>query len=476
MRTDYEMFGAILSFAGENDEIRAVYMNGSRANPQVAPDCWQDFDIVYVVNRIDPFIKNQSWIRRFGEIAVMQEPDSDLFEEEHHPSERYAFLMQFTDGNRIDLTFQSISQCQEQYGSDPLTVPLLDKDGLLKALPSPTDEIYHVRRPSQRQYEACCNELRWVAPYMAKGLCRGELLFAVEHLERYIRPQYLRMLEYLAGFRTDFSVSVGKIGKYLQRYIPEEDWKSLADTYPRLETEEMWRALFLLLDGFERAARTVAGLGGFLYNQKEADSVRTYLERVYRGEIRQVDLQAGDCRIRSLGPEDKGLLLKWLTDPRVLEFYEGRDTKATPQWIQDHFYAGDEPEMRRCLLKYKGRPMGYMQMYPLTVQEAAEEYQYEGGDRIFAMDQFSGEPDCWGKGIGRKLISLALGYLVHSLGARTVLLDPHVGNERAVRCYEHCGFQKIRLLKKHEKHEGVMVDCWLMSYKPEEEHAVSKNH
>ena len=204
--------------------------------------------------------------------------------------------------------------------------------------------------------------------------------------------------------------------------------------------------------------------------------MRTYLERVYRGEIRQVDLQAGDCRIRSLGPEDKGLLLKWLTDPRVLEFYEGRDTKATPQWIQDHFYAGDEPEMRRCLLKYKGRPMGYMQMYPLTVQEAAEEYQYEGGDRIFAMDQFIGEPDCWGKGIGRKLISLALGYLVHSLGARTVLLDPHVGNERAVRCYEHCGFQKIRLLKKHEKHEGVMVDCWLMSYKPEEEHAVSKNH
>lgn len=57
-----------------------------------------------------------------------------------------------------------------------------------------------------------------------------------------------------------------------------------------------------------------------------------------------------------------------------------------------------------------------MQMYPLTVQEAAEEYQYEGGDRIFAMDQFIGEPDCWGKGIGRKLISLALGYLVHSLG------------------------------------------------------------
>ena len=52
MRTEEEMMKAIISFAENNDLIRGVYMNGSRANPKVDKDKYRDYDIVYVASEI----------------------------------------------------------------------------------------------------------------------------------------------------------------------------------------------------------------------------------------------------------------------------------------------------------------------------------------------------------------------------------------------------------------------------------------
>jgi len=38
-----------------------------------------------------------------------------------------------------------------------------------------------------------------------------------------------------------------------------------------------------------------------------------------------------------------------------------------------------------------------------------------------------------------------------------------VKNFRAIRCYEKCGFVKVKLLSGHDFHEGKYQDCWLMA-------------
>ena len=48
MRTETEMMELILSVAKEDERIRAVYMNGSRTNPNAPKDLFQDYDIVSV--------------------------------------------------------------------------------------------------------------------------------------------------------------------------------------------------------------------------------------------------------------------------------------------------------------------------------------------------------------------------------------------------------------------------------------------
>lgn len=165
--------------------------------------------------------------------------------------------------------------------------------------------------------------------------------------------------------------------------------------------------------------------------------------------------------LRLLEPSDAPLLLRWLKDPRVLEYWEGPHEVFTPGRIREEFYEDPDPTTR-CIVQYGGRDIGYLQFYPID-SEGFTEYGYDRRDlTTFGIDQFIGEPELWGKGIGRRFIKLICGYLRAARGAQAVVLDPHADNPRAIRCYEACGFKKVKLLPAHELHDGKRVDCWLM--------------
>lgn len=178
----------------------------------------------------------------------------------------------------------------------------------------------------------------------------------------------------------------------------------------------------------------------------------------------QYDISAkdGPISLRPLEQSDAPLLLRWLTDPRNLEYWEGPHEIFTPERIQEDFYT-EEWNGSACIIGYEGRDIGYVQAYQLD-EEMFGEYQYHRTDlKTFGIDQFIGEPELWGKGIGRKFISLICGYLKNNCGAQAIVLDPHADNPRALRCYEACGFKKVKLLPAHELHDGKRVDCWLMA-------------
>lgn len=279
MRSEKEMFDLILSTAESDPRVRAVYLNGSRANPAVQKDRFQDFDIVYVVDEYETFLKEEGWFRVFGEILIMQEPDSPLGlpNPESDPKNRYAYLMQFCDGNRIDLSIIRKEIFLTHFLEDRLTVPLLDKDGFLPQIPPPDDCEYHVKKPTEIQVAGAANEFWWVATYIAKGLARGEILYAVDHLNFYVRPELLKMLGWYAGILTNFSVSVGKTNKYLERYLPGEIWDKLIKTYAPAETDAQWQALFATCALFEKIHPLVAGHFGYPYDPAVGQGVTAYL-------------------------------------------------------------------------------------------------------------------------------------------------------------------------------------------------------
>lgn len=279
MRSEQEMFDLILTTARQDDRVRAVVLNGSRANPNAKKDVLQDFDIVFIVRELQTFLADPRWIDRFGERMVMQTPD-EMDDPDLVDRQRFAYLMQFCDGNRIDLTLITRQEFDTQ-PLDSLSVLLLDKDNSLPPFPAPSEADYLPQPPSAREFFNCCNEFWWVCPYVAKGLVRQEILYAKHIHDEVVRPQLIKMLTWHIGIKTDFKLNPGKNGKYFKQFLEPELWSMLEKSYANADYEETWQALFITCKLFGRIASVVAARFEYPYPQLDEQQVSAYLQKLH---------------------------------------------------------------------------------------------------------------------------------------------------------------------------------------------------
>ncbi|MCI0580531.1 MAG: aminoglycoside 6-adenylyltransferase [Chloroflexi bacterium] len=278
MRSEQEMLELIIDTAKCDERIRAVIMNGSRANPNAPRDIFQDFDIVYLVTDVVPFKNNDEWIKRFGEIMIMQMPEAMQDPPPSHDGS-YVYLMQFTDGNRIDLTIYPLAKLNE-LGRDSLSRLLLDKDGIMEPFAPASESDYLPKPPTAKLFSDCCNEFWWVCTYVAKGLWREEIIYAKYMLDQVVREQLIKMLTWHIGLKTQFSQNPGKLGKYFRRHLEPELWNLLQETYADASYENTWEALFTMCNLFRQVALPIAEHFGFDYPHGDDQRVSAHLEHV----------------------------------------------------------------------------------------------------------------------------------------------------------------------------------------------------
>ena len=287
MRSEQEMLSLIVDTATNDDRVRAVIMNGSRANPKAPRDPFQDFDIVYVVTEVDSFRCDPRWFQRFGELMIMQMPE-EMGSPPPKNNGTGAYLMQFTDGNRIDLTLFPVARLTE-LERDSLSVLLLDKDRIVKPFAPPSDSDYLPRPPSAKQFADCCNEFWWVCPYVAKGLWRGEITYAKHFLDVVVREQTMNMLSWYVGTRSNFRVSPGKLGKYLAVCLEADFWALLQRTYSGSDYDETWESLQAMCSLFRKTAVAVGS--HFAYEYPHDDDARVSAHLLH---VRSLPRNAGE--------------------------------------------------------------------------------------------------------------------------------------------------------------------------------------
>ena len=276
-RSEQAMFDLILATARADERIRAVIMNGSRTDSGAPRDPFQDFDIVYLVTDVAPFANNRPWIARFGPQMIVQLPDTmgDATPE----GGSFGYLMQFADGNRIDLTLYPVAKVGEM-ARDSLSVLLLDKDGIVAPFDPPHTGDYLPKPPTAKQFDDCCNEFWWVATYVGKGLWRGEIIYAKTMQDEVVRSQLMLMLTWYIGVKTGFTASPGKLGKYFPRYLEPALWQQLLATYAGADIDATWEALFTMCDLFRAVALAVADHFGYSYPHGDDERVSTHLAHV----------------------------------------------------------------------------------------------------------------------------------------------------------------------------------------------------
>ncbi len=279
MRATEEMLELILNIAMEDDNIRAVLMSGSRANPNCPKDRYQDFDVVYFVKDVAPFWDNMAWMEeKFGKPSLVQRPESmQLIPPDNNGN--YVYLMVFPDGNRIDLT---ITASAYEDDGEP-AVLLLDKDGTFPEIKVKPD-YWYVKKPNQKCFSDCCNEFHWCLNNVAKGIAREELSYVME-MNYIVRGMLIKMLEWYIGVENNFAVSAGKNGKYFKKYLPAEIYERFAKTYSDADYEHIWEATLEMLYLFGDVAREVAELLQFTYDEEEEQGIERYMKQVRSGEL-----------------------------------------------------------------------------------------------------------------------------------------------------------------------------------------------
>lgn len=164
-------YSYILEIAENDDNIRGVVLYGSRANNDVEPDEYQDYDIYFIVSNINDFD-----ISVFENIKLKFVP-SDIYPE-LFPKE-CANLMLFEDDSRIDLVVCRRDTFLTNHVNGQCMKCMIDKDNNLHNLYINDKSTSWVKPLDEKTFLSTCSEFYWELQNMAKGIKRDELSLAM---------------------------------------------------------------------------------------------------------------------------------------------------------------------------------------------------------------------------------------------------------------------------------------------------------
>ncbi|AEL10304.1 aminoglycoside 6-adenylyltransferase [Streptococcus pseudopneumoniae] len=266
MRIETEMLDLILQTA-KTLQVKAIAMSGSRTNQKVQTDEFQDYDVVYIVDDLDNLTSDLSWLDQFGKRLIEQHVQLD---------HRRLYLMLFEDGNRIDLTLCPKEHIQEWVDSEAGFTVLEDKKGLFESY-SPSPKRFWIHPATETDFKNSCNEFWWVSSYVVKGICRNQLIYAIDHLYGICQQEFLKILAWQVASDRG-KVDVGKNYKHLFNYLPAEQKKEFSDLLDFSSIDKITQSLLTTMQLFHREAQRLAQKLGFDYDKEVAEKMIEYAE------------------------------------------------------------------------------------------------------------------------------------------------------------------------------------------------------
>jgi aminoglycoside 6-adenylyltransferase len=281
-----DVIHTLVDWAAARASVRALLLTSTRALPDAHLDVLSDYDVILVVQAVEPWVADRSWLNDFGEVLVAYwdplQPDPDF------GMNQCANVVQYADGLKLDFSLWPMALLQKIVALPELPAELdagyqvlLDKDQLTAALRPPTFKAYLPKPPSLATYQVLINDFLSDAPYVAKCLWRDELLPAKWCLDFDMKHLYLRqMLEWRMGIEQDWSVPAGSLGKGLKRHLPADLWTQVEETYAGASRVENGEALERTLALFRQVALEVGRYFGYPYPEAMHQRVTAYVDKI----------------------------------------------------------------------------------------------------------------------------------------------------------------------------------------------------
>lgn len=180
-----------------------------------------------------------------------------------------------------------------------------------------------------------------------------------------------------------------------------------------------------------------------------------------------VQLESDGLVIRRMvdSVDDYDLLVRWRNQPHVRKWWDPDDSPLTREGAIEQYRSDTLPESpsTACIVELQGEPIGFMQFYRWSsYAEDADLVGIPWDEDTWGIDQFIGEPDEVGRGLGTRMVCLLCEYLESRFEASAIVLTTELGNRTAIRCYEKSGFGKVREVLDTDTRDGERVRSWLM--------------
>lgn len=251
----------IKNWINDNNDIRAALITSSLVNPLAPVDDFSDLDIELVFEDSENYIKSKEWLFQFGDILNYYEEGIEEFEGKHAMK-----MVQYMDGVKVDFKIYSIEQFLAEVNSPILPEDwdigyeiLADKDNLTSNLKPPTYQVSIIKKPSFEEFNKIVDNFWWDVTYIPKCLARGDLFYLKFMVEKIIRVEYfIPMIEWYVASQHHWDITTNKYGRLFKKYLSEQEWAQLEETFSGSDLSENWKACGKMLVIFDQMAIKVA--------------------------------------------------------------------------------------------------------------------------------------------------------------------------------------------------------------------------
>jgi aminoglycoside 6-adenylyltransferase len=256
----------VTAWAGEEDDVHSVVLLGSHARADDPADEVSDVDLVLFVDDPDRYLRDDSWLRRFGEpLLTFVEPTAvGGFEERR---------VLFRDG--LDADFVALD-AQVGKAFPPEATPVFARgfrvlydDGL--ELEAPEAPELEAQLPTQADFDQLTNDFWYHVLWAAKKLWRGEVLLAKQVCDCALKWR----LAQLARWRAHGTDTWHDL-RFFERWAGEDLVEALGPTFSRYEAEDVGRALRATGQLFGRLEDDVASRFGLTRRVDRAEVFRHF--------------------------------------------------------------------------------------------------------------------------------------------------------------------------------------------------------
>ena len=267
----------VTEWAEGEDNVRAVILTSSRANPNADVDILSDYDIVLYVRDTDLVSDRDALMAEFGEVMV------------RHP---VWDMVYYKGGSRIDFSVESMEDLRKEVEDpdpdEPFTFDegyriLLDKDGMTEGLRPPTYMVHFTEPPTEDYFLERVSRFWFNITYIAKGLYRDQLFYAKQALDGHLHHSYLsETLAWHAGMKNGWKSNPGSLGKNLKKLTDAEIWTEVEKTFAGVDPEENWEAMFNLGRLYGKLMSEIGDHLGYAYPSETDHEVTAYLRSIHR--------------------------------------------------------------------------------------------------------------------------------------------------------------------------------------------------